>query len=296
MVNSGKILVTGATGNVGGAVVAKLVATGSDVRALVRDESKAQTLRKASVEAVIGDLERLETLDGAFSGVSKAFLATPVSSDQVTLASNGIAAAKKNGALHIVRLSATAAHDSPVSRIGGQQVETEAELKASGLPYTILRPHFFMQNILMAAQTVASDGVVYMPFKDGKVGMIDVRDIAEVAVKALTEGGHEGKTYTLTGPMSISFHEVALYLSEALGREVRYVDVPPETARVAFLGVGLPEFVVDGYIELFEDFTKGVGDYGTEDFEQVMGHPARSYETFVRDFAQVFGGTFTQAA
>ena len=95
------------------------------------------------------------------------------------------------------------------------------------MPYAILKPHNFMQNTLMAAQTVASEGVVYMPFKDGKVGMIDVRDIVDVAAKILTEDGHQGQTYTLTGPASISFHDVAAGLSKALGKEVRYVDVPP---------------------------------------------------------------------
>ncbi len=288
MENSGKILVTGATGNVGGAVITNLITLGANVRALVRDESKVQGLKDAGVEVVIGDLLTPETLDAAFGGVHKVFLVTPVSANSGSMASNGIAAAKRAGSSHIVRLSAIAAHDSPAGRIGGQQAQTDAELEASGLSYTILRPHFFMQNTLMAAQSVRSDGLVYMPFKESRIGMIDVRDIAEVAVKALTEDGHQGKTYTLTGPASISFHEVAAGLSTAVGKDVQYVDVPPEAAREAFLGMGLPEFVADGYLELFKDFTEGAGDYTTEDFVQVMGHPPRSYETFARDFAQMF--------
>ena len=288
MEHSRKILVTGATGNVGGAVIANLITLGANVRALVRDESKVQGLKDAGVEVVIGDLLTPETLDAAFRGVHKVFLVTPVSANSGSMASNGIAAAKRTGSPHIVRLSAIAAQDSPATRIGGQQAQTDAELEASGLPYTILRPHFFMQNTLMAAQSVGSDGLVYMPFKESRIGMIDVRDIAEVVVKALTEDGHQGKTYTLTGPASISFHEVAASLSTAVGKDVQYVDVPPEAAREAFLGMGLPEFVADGYLELFKDFTEGAGDYTTEDFVQVMGHPPRSYETFARDFAQMF--------
>ena len=168
-------------------------------------------------------------------------------------------------------------------------------LKASGLPYTIIAPHFFMQNTMMAAQTVASDGVVYMPFRDGKTGMIDVRDIVDVAFKVLTEDGHEGKTYDLTGPESISFHDVAAGLSKVLGKEVKYVDVPLEAGREAMVGMGLSEWVGDAMTEYFQTFSAGYGDFTTPDVEEITGHPARSYETFARDFAQVFGDPVTQA-
>ena len=290
MPSSEKILLTGATGNVGGAVIANLTAMSADVRALVRDESKAQGLRDAGVEVVIGDLDKPETLDAAFRGADRVFLATPVSPDQVALAHNGIAAAERAGSPHIVRLSAGAldtAADSP-ARVTRQHAEIDAELEASGLPYTILRPHNFMQNTLMAAQTVASDGAVYMPMKEGKLGMIDVRDIADVAAKVLTEAGHEGKTYGLTGPASISYHDIAAGLSEALGKEVTYVDVPLEAAREAMVGMGLAEWYADAYNEYNEAFSEGFGDFTTNDVEEITGHPARSYETFASDFSQAF--------
>ena len=149
---------------------------------------------------------------------------------------------------------------------------------------------------MMAAQTVASEGVVYMAVKDGKIGMIDVRDIADVAVKVLTEEGHEGKTYTLTGPESISFHDVATGLSKAIGKQVNYVNVPLEAARQATVGMGLPEWVADAFGEYMTAFSEGYGDFTTADVENVTGHPARSYETFARDFAQVFGATVSQTA
>jgi uncharacterized protein YbjT (DUF2867 family) len=289
--NSGKILVTGATGNVGGAVIANLTAMGANVRALVRDESEAQGLRDAGVEVVVGDLDKPETLTPAFSGVDKVFLATPVNPNQVSLARNGIAAARRAGSPHIVRLSAgplNTAADSP-ARVTRQHAEIDAELEASGLPYTLLRPHGFMQNTLMAAQTVASEGVVYMPVKEGKMGMIDFRDIADVAAKVLTEAGHEGKTYGLTGPSSISVRDIAAGLSKALGKEVKYVDVPLETAREGMVGLGLSEWFADALNEYNKAMSEGLGDFTTNDVEEITGHPARSYETFARDFAQVFG-------
>ena len=295
---AGNILVTGATGNVGGAVSANLTAMGASVRALVRDESKAQGLRNQGVEVVIGDFDKPETLDAAFSGVDKVFLATPVGPNQVALARNAIVAAKRAGGPHIVRLSA-GPFDAPVDnppRVTRQHAEIDAELKASGLPYTILKPHGFMQNTLMAAQTVASDGVVYMPMKEGKLGMVDVRDIADVAARVLTEAGHEGKTYWPTGPASISVHDVAAGLSKALGKEVKYVDVPLEAAREAIVGMGLPEWFADALNEYSKAFSENLGDFTTNDVEEITGHPARSYETFARDFAQAFAPAVTAAA
>ncbi len=286
----GKILVTGATGNVGSTLIPNLIAMGANVRALVRDESKAQSLRDQGVEVVIGDLDKPATLDAAFSGVDKVFLATAPSPNQVTQARNAIAAAKRAGSPHIVRLSAGAVQEMPgaLPRVSAQHAEIDAELKASGLPYTILRPHGFMQNTLMAAQTVASEGAVYMPMKEGKFGIIDIRDIADVAAKVLTEPGHEGKTYGLTGPASISYHDIAAGLSKALGKEVKYVDVPLEAAREAMVGMGLPEWYADAYNEYNEAMSEGLGDFTTNDVEEITGHPARSYETFAREFAQAF--------
>ncbi len=289
---AGKILVTGATGNVGSGLIPELIAKGASVRALVRDATKAQGLRDAGVEVVIGDLDKPETLDGAFSGVDKVFLLTAPNPGQVTQARNGIAAAKRADSPHIVRMSARAFKTLPDSppRVTRQHAEIDAELMASGLPYTILRPHNFMQNTLLAAETVASEGAVYMPLKDGKFGIIDVRDIVDVAAKVLTEDGHQGKTYELTGPASISFHDVAAALSKALGKEVKYVDVPLEAAREAMVGMGLSEWHADAFNEYNKGLSEGLGDFTTGDFEELTGHPARSFETFARDFAQAFSG------
>ena len=286
----GKILVTGATGNVSSGLILNLTAMGANVRALVRDESKAQGLRDQGVEVVIGDLDKPETLDAAFSGVDKVFLVTAPNPNQVTQARNAIAAAKRAGNPHIVRLSAGALKEMPgaLPRVSGQHAEIDAELKASGLPYTILKPHNFMQNTLMAAQTVASDGALYMPMKEGKLGMIDVRDIVDVAAKVLTEDGHEGKTYALTGPASISYHDIAAALSKALGKEVKYVDVPLEAGREGMLGMGLPGWFADAMTEYNEAFSEGFGDFTTTGVEEITGHPARSYEAFAGDFSQAF--------
>ena len=182
MADSGKIMVTGATGTVGSLLIPNLTNLGADVRALVRDESKAQGLKDAGVEVVVGDLDKPDTLDAGFRGVDKIFLITAPNPNQVTQANNGIEAAKRNGNPFLARLSSGATRDTPgaLPLIAEQHAEIDRRVKASGLPYNLLQPHFFMQNTMMSAQTVASDGAVYIPFEAGKIGMIDARDIADV--------------------------------------------------------------------------------------------------------------------
>ena len=271
---------------------------GADIRALVRDESKAQGLKDAGIEIVVGDLEKPHTLDAAFRGVDKVLLITPPNPNQVIQATNGIQAAKRSGSPFIVRLSAESVKEMPgaLPRVSVQHAEIDDELRASGVPYTILKPHFFMQNTMIAAQTVASEGLVYMALKGGKIGMIDVRDVADVAVKILTEDSHEGKAYTLTGPASISFHDVAAVLSKALGKQVDYVNVPLEAARQAMISMGLPEWMADALGEYTTAFSEGYSDFTTDAVEIITAQPARSYETFASEFAQVFGGVVSPQA
>jgi uncharacterized protein YbjT (DUF2867 family) len=291
MADTGQILITGATGNVGSAVLDNLGTTDVSLRALAHDESKAQSLKDRGVEAVVGDFLEPETLDPALESVSTILLVTPINPGQITQASNVIKAAKESGNdPRIVRLSVhQASHEAP-ARNSRQHAEIEDELASSGLPYTLLRPTTFMQNTLMAARTVASEGRIYQPFKGGKLGMIDARDIGEVAAKVLTEEGHEGKVYTLTGPAAISFYDVAQALSEVLGKEVRYVNVPLEKAREAMLNMGLSEWRADVLIEYAKAHSEGYSDFTTEEVEQLTGHPATSYKQFATDFERVFRG------
>ena len=289
MADSHKILVSGATGNVGTALLSYLDTTENDVRVLTHDESKAQSLRDQGLEVVVGDLSQQDTLGPAVVGVDTVFLLTPPVPEQVSIASNAIKAAKTVGSNpRMVRLSVMkASHDAP-TRISRQHAVIEDEIKSSGLPYTLLRPHYYMQNTLMAAHHVASEGRVYQPFKDGKLGMIDVREIGEVAAKVLTEEGHEGKTYTLTGPASISFYDVAEALSEILDKEVEYVDISLEDAKESLLIMGFSEWMVEALNEYAKAYGEGYGHFTTDDVEQLTGHPATSYKEFASDFAQMF--------
>jgi uncharacterized protein YbjT (DUF2867 family) len=292
MAYSEKILITGATGNVGSALLNTLKTTDINLRVLAHDKSKVQSLRDRGIEdVVLGDFLKPETFVPALKDVSKVFLLTPISPQQVPQASNMIKAAKESGNdPHIVRLSVhQASHEAP-ARNSRQHAQIEDELTSSGLPYTLLRPQSFMQNTLMAAPTVASEGKIYQPFKDGRLGMIDTRDIAEVAAKVLTEEGHEGKVYTLTGPAAISFYEVAKVLSEVLGKEVSYINIPLDAAKKAMLSRGIPEWKADTLTEYAKAHSEGYSDFITEDFERLAGHPSTSYKQFASDFEWVFRG------
>jgi uncharacterized protein YbjT (DUF2867 family) len=265
MVDTERILITGATGNVGSAVLDNLGSTDANLRALTREESNAKSLRDRGVEAVVGDFLEPETLGPALEGVSTVFLLTPIHPEQVHQATNVIRAARESGNdPRIVRLSVhQASHEAP-TRISRQHAEIEDELISSGLPYTLLRPQSFMQNTLATAPTVASEGRIYQPFEDGRLGMIDARDIGEVAAKVLIEEGHEGEVYTLTGPATISFYDVAGALSEVLGKEVGYVPISLEKAKEVMLNVGIPEWKADALNEYAKAHSEGYSDWTTD--------------------------------
>ena len=286
MANVGKILVTGATGNTGSGLVPALRRAGADVRAFVRDESKAQPLKDVGAEIVVGDLDQPDTIKPAVEGVDKIYLLTWNGSTQAQQAENVLKAATRAGKPHIVRHSMWGSENSRIIKQGDQ---VEAAIKSSGLPWTILKPTFFMQNTMMAAPTIASDGMIYFDVGDGKIGMIDVRDIVDVAAAVLTGNGHEGKNYILTGPQAISFHEVAKTFSTLLGKEIRYINVPHEAAFDSMVSMGMPAWIASGYGELMEGFSHGFASRTTTNVETLTGHPARSFEQFARDFARVFG-------
>ncbi len=192
------ILVTGATGRTGSEVVKELIAKGEQVRALVRDPERAEAIRGPGVELVVGDVEKPETWDAALNGVEKAFLLSPEGPQMAELHGKFAEAANNAGVRHLVRMSILVANpDSPLA-IGKWHGEADQNVANSGIPYTIIRPAYFMQNIIGSARMIASDGVIPGAMADGKVGVIDTLDIGNVADTVLTSVGHEGKTYPLT--------------------------------------------------------------------------------------------------
>ncbi|MBI2263651.1 MAG: SDR family oxidoreductase [Armatimonadetes bacterium] len=284
------ILVTGATGQTGSEIVRQLSGAGVKVRALVRDLKKAAALRNGNVEIVQGDLDREETLDMALKGIEKVYLLSSADPRQVELHSKMIRAAKRAGVKHMVRHSAMGANPNSPVMLGKWHGMSEKELQESGIPFTHLRPHYYMQNTLMFAQTINTQGVFFAPMKAGKIGLVDIRDIAAVAVKTLMESGHEGRTYEITGPESLSFRDVGGILSEVLGKTVTYVDVAPEEARKGMMAAGLPEWLADALLQLYGAFAEGHGDVTTKVVADVAKKQPISYKQFAKDHSQIFSG------
>jgi uncharacterized protein YbjT (DUF2867 family) len=283
------ILVTGATGNIGKILVEKLAAANAPARALVRSREKAEGIEKLGLEAVLGDLDKPETLQPALEGIEKVFLLSAPDPRQVELQSNLIKGAKTAGARHIIKLSAMGVGQARDSfTLARLHRETEEEIERSGIAYTHLRPNGFMQNALMFAGTIKTQGTFYAPLGDAKVSYVDARDVASVAFSTLTEDGHEGKAYEITGPQSLAYDDVARELSSATGREVKYVNVPMEAARAAMLGMGLSEWLADALVELFNFYRDGGAAHVTDTVRQVTGRAPISLAQFARDYAEAF--------
>jgi uncharacterized protein YbjT (DUF2867 family) len=161
-------------------------------------------------------------------------------------------------------------------------------LAASGLPYTILQPNSFHQNLLWSAATIKDQGAFYLPVGEARQSLVDVRDIAAVAVAVLTGSGHEGQTYEITGPESLSYHDVAAKLSAALGKPVNYVPVPPEAALDSMLKSGMPEWNARAVTDLYGAFATGAYARTTDTAGRLTGKPPIPFEQFARDFAAAF--------
>ena len=281
------IIVIGATGTIGKDLVKEL--RGMDVRfkAVARDREKARKLL-GDVEIVEGDLGDRSSLDAAFKGGSKLFLLGPGTPTQVPDQHNAIEAAKAAGITHVVRSSAFLSDTGSELSLGRWHGRTDEELRRSGLKWTILQPEAFMQNLLRDVEPIRQQGTIYGTSKDGKIAMIDTRDIARVAARALVDPGHEGKTYLLTGPEAIDYAQVAATFSRVLGRPVKYVDLPPEQARMGMLGTGLPEWLVDILLGTSSIYAAGRGAPVTDAVEQVGKSKPRTIAQCVRDHVQAF--------
>jgi uncharacterized protein YbjT (DUF2867 family) len=281
------ILVTGATGKVGQEVVLQLSAANVPVRAFVRDPERASAVRLPGVEIAVGDFALPESLDRALRGIDRIFLVSSADPDQVALQGNVVQAAKRAGVAHIVKVSVAGGPDA-ATQIGRWHWTTEKQIEAAGLNFTMLRPALYMQQTLTFAPSIAATGSFSLPAGTGEVSFIDTRDVASVAVRALTEGGHDRRIYDLTGPEALSFDAVADQIAQAIGKPVSYVHVPPEYAKKQMLSSGVPRWLVDDMLILFASFREGYGAAVSDTIERVTKQRPRTFRQFARDYARVF--------
>jgi uncharacterized protein YbjT (DUF2867 family) len=281
---SQKVLVTGATGNTAALVAAQLRQQGVAVRALVRDVKKAEALARQGVELTVGDFETPASLETALAGITSVFLVTPPHPDASGMVDRFLAVATRSPLKpRIVRLSAIKGSDHGPTDNTRTHGRADRAIQDSGLPYVILRPSSFMQNLFGSAESVLAQGLLFQGTGEGRIGFIDVRDIADVAAAVLLDPQWDRGIYELTGPASLSSGDVATLVGEALGREVTFVPVTPEQVREGIVKRGWGEWTASIMADYSAAYARGWGDFTTTFVEKLAGHPARSYETFLRE-------------
>lgn len=274
------VLVTGATGNIGSLVIPELVKRDVSVRAYVRDTAKASPLSEQGVTLFEGDFSDQQALNRAAAGVDAILAITPANPKAVEQGEVILKAARNAGTPYYVRISAIgAAPDAPTAN-GRLHYQSDQALIASGLPFTILRPHFFMQNLFASVETIKSEGNLYWGMGDGKLGMIDIRDIADCCVSLLLHGGHEGKIYTPTGPASISFHDIAGIISKSLDKPLKYIPISREAVGTALREAKWDEWSIQLMMDYARAYAAGWGDFVNDDVETITDHPPRSFAQF----------------
>lgn len=283
------IFIVGGTGKVGQELLKQLAVKNVKAKVLVRSAQKAENVKSLGHEPIEGDFTKPASFENALNGVNELFLLT-TSADPTRWAANEIAvieAAQKAGVKKVVLLSAVGSSlDSPIG-LAREHAKVEEHLKKSGLAYTILQPSGFMQNLLGQVPTI-KQGAIYGNYKEGKMGFIDARDIAAVAVAALTEPSHDGQTYVLTGSEALNYSQIASKVSQVAGKTVNYVDVPSDAVVKGMTGAGFPEWLAKDLAKLGEAVAAGYTGQTTDVVEKVAKKKPITMDQFLKDHAGVF--------
>jgi uncharacterized protein YbjT (DUF2867 family) len=282
------ILITGATGNVGSQLVKELDKQGIKIKAGVRSIAKSAALQSANVALVEFDSERSETVKDALTGVDTLFLLPPLVADMVAYTRELVTAAKEAGVQYIVKLSGIGAGPEGI-QLARWHWATEKLIEESGLAFTHLRPTSFMQNYINnAAATIKAQNTFYLPQGDGKISLIDTRDIATVAAIVLTSRDYVGQTIELTGGEALSNYEIAQIFSEVTGRTINYVDVPAAAAQQAMSNVGMPDWLVTAILELNAIIKAGYTAGVSPAVREITGRAPITFRQFAQDYVTAF--------
>lgn len=285
-------MVTGASGNIGGRVVERLIARGERPRVLTRNADKVRRRFGDRAEIVAGEPADALQLTAALRGVEALFLvsAGPELARLDAVAAQAARAAEVGRIVKLSALGARAKSDSATA-VALWHAHGEAAIQAVEVPYTFLQPVGFMSNALEWARSIKAQGVVRASTGEGRIAMIHPDDIADVALQALTTGAHEGRALAITGPVALSYAEMVAQLSAAIGKPLAFEAISDEHARANLLGFGLDRELADALILLWSEVRAGLLSVVTQEVERVTGHPARSFEQWAAENAAAFSGS-----
>ena len=279
------ILVLGATGTVGSALVRELAARDASLRVLVRSLGRRPIPPKTQI--VTGDLAEPGSLAAAFHGIERLFLLTPPVETMVALQTAALDAARRAGVRQVVKVSMVGAGESASTHLGRWHAETDAAVR--DFPsWTVLHPHSFMQNTLAFAPSVRAEGRFYAPTAGAVFPLVDARDVAAVAAECLTSDDHSGETYLLTGPEAIGYDRVAHEIGDAIGRKIQFVDVPAEVGKQGMLSAGYPAWLADDLVTMMRDWSQGTDCDLSHAVRSVAGLVPRAYRAFAQEHAETF--------
>jgi uncharacterized protein YbjT (DUF2867 family) len=285
------ILLIGGTGATGSETARHLLARGKKVRVLTRDRAKAAAIPAlAGAEIAEGDSSKPDLLGSVFEGVEKVYLVPPTAPEWDRMQSGLVDAARRAAVRHIVKMSAIGVGADQPSMSLRFHWQGEREIEASGMPYTHIRPNSFFQNTLFDAPTIKAEGRFYSCVADASFAKIDTRDIGEIVAKVLSEEGHEGQIYELTGPEPLTYGDMAARLAAALGRNVEYVDMPPDEYAGALASTGFPGWLAKEFADIYGRgfYRESGGAYTTDRVQTLLGRPPRRFDEFASDHADAF--------
>ncbi|WP_200912320.1 SDR family oxidoreductase [Pedobacter sp. Leaf216] len=283
------ILITGATGSVGLELAKQLAAKEIPFSALVRSLDKAEALKHLKgVKLIVGDFNDQQSILNALKGIENVFLLSNSSDEAEHLQCNFVDAAVKSGVKHIVKLSQFAAElNSPVRFLRYHAV-VEEKIKSTGLQYSFLRPNLFMQGLLGFADAIKYQQQFFATAGDAKISLVDVRDIAAIAVERLITRNKESEIFNITGPEAISHNKIAEVLSKVLQKQINYVNVADQEMLSALLHFGFPEWQAEGLIEDYAHYARGEAAIVTDTVKDVTGKLPRKFSEFVEDYKSYF--------
>lgn len=282
------ILLTGATGKTGSATAKALNEKGITFRALIRNEEKRGDIESLGGEVVIGSIENKEAVDQSMVDVETALILLPNSENQLSLEKQLVDSAIQAGAKRVVKMSSIEATPDATSPIPKLHLESEEYIKQSGLSWTMIKPNFYMQNLLASAGTIKDQGKIFLPMGEGKTGMIDTTDVGKVLAKVLSEDGHESMNHEITGPEILSFNEVAEIFSKGLDKQVDYVDVPLAAYKETLGQFLTNQWHLDAVIDLFKGIADGGIEEKTDTYSELMGESPKSLSEFISENSFIF--------